>query len=163
MRKRANASLRAVDSVAGEAAAATGMRKRRRLFVTVDQEQPPVASGCSPTRHVAETIRTEEAKMQLFKRNREREAANIGAVVAEQASAAANQAGRMVEQGMEQAGKTYAAAREQGQQAADNASEALEDWRSTIETSVRAQPVTALIIAALAGMAFGALWRSGEK
>ncbi|WP_457798925.1 hypothetical protein [Methylocystis sp. S23] len=101
--------------------------------------------------------------MQLFKRNREREAANIGAVVAEQASAAANQAERMVEQGMEQAGRTLAAAREQGRQVADDASEALEDWRSTIETSVRAQPLTALAVAALAGLALGALWRTGEK
>jgi hypothetical protein len=101
--------------------------------------------------------------MQLFRRNRENQAANIGAVVAEQASNAANQAGRMVEQGVEQANKTLASAREQGKQVAENASEALDDWRSTIESSVRAQPVTALFLAALAGMAFGALWRSGEK
>jgi hypothetical protein len=107
--------------------------------------------------------RTEEADMQLFKRNRERDAENIGAVVAQQASSAADQAGRMVEQGMDQASKTFAAAREQGQQVAESASEAMEDWRTTIESSVRAQPVTALVIAALAGMAFGALWRTGSK
>jgi ElaB/YqjD/DUF883 family membrane-anchored ribosome-binding protein len=101
--------------------------------------------------------------MQLFKRNRERDAENIGAVVAQQAASAADQAGRMVEQGMDQASKTLAAAREQGQQVAESAGEAMEDWRATIESSVRAQPVTALVIAALAGMAFGALWRTGSK
>ncbi|WP_442755010.1 hypothetical protein ACNHKD_18830 [Methylocystis sp. JAN1] len=101
--------------------------------------------------------------MQLFKRNRERDAENIGAMVAQQASSAADQAGRMVEQGMEQATKTLAAAREQGQQVADSASDAIEDWRTTIESSVRAQPFTALALAAIAGMALGALWRTGEK
>lgn len=101
--------------------------------------------------------------MQLFKRNRERDAENIGAVVAQQASNAANQAGRMVEQGMEQATKTLAAAREQGQQVADSASEAIEDWRATVESAVRAQPIAALAFAALAGIALGALWRTGEK
>lgn len=101
--------------------------------------------------------------MQLFKRNRERDAENIGAVVAQQASSAADQAGRMVEQGMDQAGRTLSAARDQGQQIADSASEAVEDWRETIESSVRAQPMTALLLAAVAGMAFGALWRTGSK
>lgn len=101
--------------------------------------------------------------MQLFKRSRDSEAANIGAVVAEQASGAADQAGRMVEQGIDQASRTMAAAREQGQQAAESAGEALEDWRTTVETSVRAQPIASLFVAALVGMAFGAFWRTGEK
>jgi len=100
--------------------------------------------------------------MQLFRR-REREAGNIGAVVAQRASTAADQAGRMVEQGMDQASRALESAREQGAQMTENASDAMEDWRATIEDSVRAQPITALALAAIAGLAIGALWRTGTK
>ncbi|WP_363350931.1 hypothetical protein [Methylocystis echinoides] len=101
--------------------------------------------------------------MQIFKRNRERDARDIGGVVARQASAAADQAQRMMEEGVDQANRAIATAREQGAQVAENAGEAMEEWRSSLETAVRAQPIAALAIAAVAGLAIGALWRSGER
>lgn len=102
--------------------------------------------------------------MQLFRRNRS-ESMNddMSAVMAQQASAAADQAQRLVGEGVEQASRALSAAREQGEQITENASEALSEWRSTVESAVRAQPVTALALAAIAGLAFGALLRSGEK
>lgn len=101
--------------------------------------------------------------MQIFRRNRERAASDIGGVVAEQASAAADQAQRLMEEGVSQANRALATAREQSAQMAEDAGEAMQEWRSTLETAVRAQPITALALAAVAGLAIGALWRSGEK
>lgn len=101
--------------------------------------------------------------MQIFKRNRERDARELGGVVSQQASAAAEQAQRLMDEGVTQASKTLAAAREQGAELSETASEALGEWRSSVESAVRAQPITALAIAALAGLAFGAFWRTGEK
>ncbi len=101
--------------------------------------------------------------MQIFRRNRERDMREIGGVVSQQASAAAEQAQRFAEQGMDQASRALSAAREQGQQLTEDANEALGEWRSTVESAVRAQPITALALAALAGLAFGALFKTGEK
>ncbi len=101
--------------------------------------------------------------MQIFRRNRERDIRDIGGVVSQQASAAADQAQRLAEQGMDQASRALSAAREQGQQLTEEANEALGEWRSSVESAVRAQPITALALAALAGLAFGALFRSGQS
>jgi ElaB/YqjD/DUF883 family membrane-anchored ribosome-binding protein len=102
--------------------------------------------------------------MQLFRRNRsENVNDDMSAMMAQQASAAADQAQRIVGEGVDQAGRAIAAARQQGQQVAEDAGEALSEWRSTVETAVRAQPVTALALAAIAGMAIGAFLRAGEK
>jgi ElaB/YqjD/DUF883 family membrane-anchored ribosome-binding protein len=101
--------------------------------------------------------------MQIFRRNRERDIRDIGGVVSQQASAAADQAQRLAEQGMDQASRALSAAREQGAQLTDEANEALGEWRSSVESAVRAQPITALALAALAGLAFGALFRSGQS
>jgi ElaB/YqjD/DUF883 family membrane-anchored ribosome-binding protein len=101
--------------------------------------------------------------MQIFRRNRERDVQDIKGVVSEQASAAADQAQRLMDEGMTQASRALSAAREQGQQLSEDASEALGEWRTTVEGAVRAQPITALALAALAGLAFGALFRTGEK
>lgn len=106
--------------------------------------------------------------MQLFRRNRS-EGTNddMSAVMAQQASAAADQAQRLIGEGAEQASRALASAKEQGQQVAqqvaEDASEALSEWRSTVETAVRAQPVTALALAAIAGLAIGAFLRTSEK
>jgi ElaB/YqjD/DUF883 family membrane-anchored ribosome-binding protein len=98
--------------------------------------------------------------MQLFRRNRSG-ANETSAAVAQQASAAAEQVGKMVEQGVDRANAAIAVARERGEQVAERTTEALEDWRGSLETSVRAQPMTAIMIAAMAGMAFGAFLRMG--
>jgi ElaB/YqjD/DUF883 family membrane-anchored ribosome-binding protein len=68
----------------------------------------------------------------------------------------------MLEESADQATQAVADARERGEQAMEAASESFADFRSTIESSVRAQPITALAIAAVAGLAFGALLRSGR-
>lgn len=101
--------------------------------------------------------------MQIFRRNRERDLQDIGGVVSQQASAAAEQAQRLVEQGKDQASRALSAAREQGAQLSEDANEALGEWRSSVESAVRAQPITALALAALAGLAFGALFRTSDK
>jgi len=102
--------------------------------------------------------------MQLFRRNRsDRMSDDMSAAMAQQASAATQQAQRLVDEGVEQASRALATAREQGGQIAEDASEALGEWRANVESMVRAQPVTALALAALAGLAVGALLRSGEK
>jgi ElaB/YqjD/DUF883 family membrane-anchored ribosome-binding protein len=107
--------------------------------------------------------RAEGVDMQIFRRNRERDVQNISGVVSQQASAAAEQAQRLMDQGMEQASQALTAAREQGAQLSEEAGEALGEWRASVESAVRAQPITALALAALAGLAFGALFRTGEK
>lgn len=101
--------------------------------------------------------------MQIFRRNRERDVQEIGGVVSQQATAAAEQAQRLMEQGMTQAGQAISAAREQGAQLSEEAGEALGEWRASVESAVRAQPITALALAALAGLAFGALFRTSDK
>jgi ElaB/YqjD/DUF883 family membrane-anchored ribosome-binding protein len=102
----------------------------------------------------------EDSHMQLFRR---KDGANeTSAAVAQQASATAEQVGKMVEQGVDRANAALAVARERGEQAAERTAEALEDWRGNLETSVRAQPMTALMIAAAVGMAFGAFLRMGS-
>jgi ElaB/YqjD/DUF883 family membrane-anchored ribosome-binding protein len=107
--------------------------------------------------------KAEGVDMQIFRRNRERDMGDIRGVVAQQASTAAGQAQRMMEEGVDQANRALATAREQGAQVAENAGEAMQEWRSTLESAVRAQPITALALAAVAGLAIGALWRTGEK
>lgn len=100
--------------------------------------------------------------MQLFKRNRDG-AKETGAAVAEQASTAAQQAERFLDQGIKNASAAVSTARERGEQAAERSGEVLEEYRSAIESSVRSQPMTSLFLAALAGIAFGALWRSARR
>lgn len=101
--------------------------------------------------------------MQIFRRNRERDVRDIGGVMAQQASAAADQAQRLVDEGVSQANRALAAAQEQGAEVADNAAETLSEWRGSVESAVRAQPLTALALAALAGIAIGAFWSAGAR
>jgi ElaB/YqjD/DUF883 family membrane-anchored ribosome-binding protein len=103
----------------------------------------------------------EDSHMQLFRRNRDG-ANETSAAVAQQASASAEQVGKMVEQGVDRANAALATARERGEQAAERTAEALEDWRGNLETTVRAQPMASLFIAGLVGMAFGAFLRMGS-
>lgn len=98
--------------------------------------------------------------MPLFRRNKDY-ASSLNSA-ARQAISASDQLGRMTQEGVDQASAALANAREQSQQAAENASEAFSDLRATVETSVRAQPITALLIAAAAGMAVGAFLRPGK-
>ncbi|HEY8160693.1 MAG: hypothetical protein ACR650_15100 [Methylocystis sp.] len=96
--------------------------------------------------------------MQLFRRNRD----TAGSAAARRAISASNQLGRLAEKGADQASATLANVREQSREAVETAGESLSDLRSTIETSIREQPITALLIAAIAGAAFGAFLRPGK-
>ncbi len=97
--------------------------------------------------------------MQLFRRNKDTAVSEA----AQRAISASDQLGRIAQKGADQATATLANVREQGREAAETASESFADLRSTIETSIREQPMTALFIAAIAGAAFGAFLRSGNK
>jgi ElaB/YqjD/DUF883 family membrane-anchored ribosome-binding protein len=87
--------------------------------------------------------------------------------VASQASDAANRMGDRVEQGVDQAKAAIATAQERGREIAADTSEMIGEYRSTIEDSVRAQPLLALGVAAFAGFLiggfWGGFWRSGTR
>jgi ElaB/YqjD/DUF883 family membrane-anchored ribosome-binding protein len=130
------------------------------MYAHPEQPSAPAVDGDDHDRG----RRSRGVEMQLFRRNRsDRMSDDMSAVMAQQASAATQQAQRLVDEGVEQASRALATAREQGAQVAEDASEALGEWRANVESMVRAQPVTALALAALAGLAVGALLRSGEK
>ena len=100
--------------------------------------------------------------MQLFRRSKEGPK-DVASEAGRHAVAAANEFSRIVEQGIDQAANALSDVSESGKQATDSARKAATDVRSSLETSVRAQPITALLIAAAVGMAFGALIRPGRE
>ncbi len=90
-------------------------------------------------------------------------ASDMTGAIAEQASTAAEQMGRVVQQGVGRANAALSAVTERGGQAAERTGEVLGNFRSAIETSARAQPTTTVMLAALAGFVFGAFWRMGSR
>jgi hypothetical protein len=74
----------------------------------------------------------------------------------------AQQAGSAVQQGVGQANAAIGAVTERTGQVAERTGEVLGNFRSAVETSARSQPTTTVLLAALAGFAFGALWRMGR-
>jgi hypothetical protein len=87
----------------------------------------------------------------------------ISGAIASQASSAAEQMGRVVQQGVGRANAAISAVTERGGQAAERTGEVLGNFRSAIETSARSQPTTTVALAALAGFVFGAFWRMGSR
>jgi hypothetical protein len=87
----------------------------------------------------------------------------ISGAIANQASSAAEQMGRVVQQGVGRANAAISAVTERGGQAAERTGEVLGNFRSAIETSARSQPTTTVALAALAGFVFGAFWRMGSR
>lgn len=90
-------------------------------------------------------------------------ARDMGGAIVEQASSAAEQVGRAVQQGVGKANAAISAVSERSGRAAEQTGEVLGNFRSAIETSARAQPVTTVALAALAGFVFGAFWRMGSR
>jgi hypothetical protein len=82
--------------------------------------------------------------------------------IAEQASNAAEQMGRAVQQSVGRANAALTAVTERSGQAAQRTGEVLGNFRSAIETSARSQPTTTVMLAALTGFIFGAFWRIGR-
>lgn len=85
----------------------------------------------------------------------QRNETDIAGSIAEQASSMAQQAGSAVQQGV-------GAVTERSGRLAESAGQVLGNFRSAVETSARSQPTTTVILAALAGFAFGAIWRTGR-
>jgi ElaB/YqjD/DUF883 family membrane-anchored ribosome-binding protein len=71
--------------------------------------------------------------------------------------------GRLAEQGADQANAALATAKERGKELAADTTEMIGEYRSTLEDSVRAQPLMALAVAAFAGLIIGGFWRSGSR
>jgi len=88
---------------------------------------------------------------------------DVSGAIAEQASSAAGQMGRVVEQGVGKANAALSAVTERSGQAAERTGEVLGNFRNAIETSARSQPTTTVFLAALAGFVFGAFWRMGSR
>ncbi len=89
-------------------------------------------------------------------------ASDMSGAIAEQASTAAEQIGRTVQQGVGRANAALNAVTERSGRAAERTGEVLGNFRSAIETSARSQPTTTVALAALAGFIFGAFWRIGR-
>jgi glyceraldehyde-3-phosphate dehydrogenase/erythrose-4-phosphate dehydrogenase len=87
----------------------------------------------------------------------------ISGAIANQASSAAEQMGRVVQQGVGRANAALSAVTERSGKAAERTGEVLGNFRSAIETSARSQPTTTVALAALAGFVFGAFWRMGSR
>ena len=90
-------------------------------------------------------------------------ASDMTGAIAQQASTAAEQVGRVVEQGVGRANAALNAVTERSGKAAERTGEVLGNFRSAIETSARSQPTTTVMLAALAGFVFGAFWRMGSR
>jgi hypothetical protein len=102
------------------------------------------------------------AHFQNTPRDLRNESTGIAGGIAEQASSMAKQAGSAVQQGVGQANAAIGAVTERTGQAAERTGEVLGNFRSAVEASARSQPTTTVLLAALAGFAFGAIWRMGR-
>lgn len=89
-------------------------------------------------------------------------ASDMSGAIAEQASTASEQVGRVVQQGVGRANAAFNAVTERSGRAAERTGEVLGNFRSAIETSARSQPTTTVALAAFAGFIFGAFWRMGR-
>jgi hypothetical protein len=99
------------------------------------------------------------AHIQSTPREQRNDSTGITGAISEQASSMAKQAGSAVQQG---ANAAIGAVTERSGQVAERTGEVLGNFRSAVETSARSQPTTTVLLAALAGFAFGALWRMGR-
>lgn len=105
----------------------------------------------------------EERNIQRQQHNGHGAGSDMTGAIAEQASSAAEQMGRAVQQGVGRANAAINAVSERSGRAAERTGEVLGNFRSAIETSARSQPTTTVALAALAGFVFGAFWRMGSR
>lgn len=103
------------------------------------------------------------ALLQNTPREQQNAANGIAANITDQAASMAKKAGDAIQEGVGQANAAIGAVTERTGQMAERTGEVVSDLRSAIETSTKSQPTTALLLAALAGFAFGALWRIGRQ
>lgn len=102
------------------------------------------------------------AHIQSTPREQRNESSGIASAITDQASSMAKQAGSAVQQGIGQANAAIGAVTERTGQVAERTGEVIGNFRSAVETSARSQPAMTVLLAALAGFAFGAIWRMGR-
>jgi hypothetical protein len=90
-------------------------------------------------------------------------ASEASEALGQQASNAAEQMGRVVEQGVGKANAALSSVTEQSGKAAERTGEVIGNFRSALETSAKSQPTTTVLLAAFVGFVFGSLWRIGSR
>jgi hypothetical protein len=90
-------------------------------------------------------------------------AGEAAGAIAQQASTAAEQMGRAVQQGVGRANAALSAVSEHSGDAAQRTGEVIGNFRSALETSARSQPGATVALAAIAGFVLGAFWRMGSR
>ena len=80
--------------------------------------------------------------------------------VADKAAALADRAGAKIDEAMDSAGSVAMAASDKAREATATTEAVAGNLKSAIDKSLKDQPMTTLALAALAGLAIGALWKS---
>jgi hypothetical protein len=122
------------------------------------KEQPDAPSVNLPSL----TLEDAMAHIQSTTRELQNAGNGIAANISDQAESMAKQAGSTIQEGVGQANAAIGAVTERTGQMAERTGEVVGNFRSAIETSARSQPTTTVLLAALAGFAFGAIWRMGR-
>lgn len=87
-------------------------------------------------------------------------ARDIAGQVADKAADLASQAGNKIDEALGGASELVKAAADKGREASAQAEEVASNFKRALDRSVKEQPMTTLALAALAGVAVGALWKS---
>ncbi len=87
-------------------------------------------------------------------------ARQVAGQVVDKAAEFADRAGVKIDEALNSATAVAKAATDKGKQAADQADEVASNLKTAIDKSLKDQPMTTLALAALAGIAIGALWKS---
>lgn len=80
--------------------------------------------------------------------------------MADKAAEYAQKAGSKIDETLEGATSVARAATQKGRQASAQAEEVASNFKQAVDKSLKQQPMTTLALAALAGVAIGALWKS---
>jgi|CXWK01.1.fsa_nt_gi ElaB/YqjD/DUF883 family membrane-anchored ribosome-binding protein len=87
-------------------------------------------------------------------------ARQVAGQVVDKAAEFADRAGVKIDEALNTAGAVAKAATDKGREATAQADEVASNLKVAIEKSLKDQPMTTLALAALAGIAIGALWKS---
>lgn len=82
------------------------------------------------------------------------------ATVAGKAAELADRAGAKIDEAMESAGAVAKSATDKAREASEHTEAVAGNLKAAIDKSLKDQPMTTLALAALAGLAIGALWKS---
>jgi len=87
---------------------------------------------------------------------------NAASAIASTAGNIGEQVGRTFQKTVDNANSAMNAVAEKGEGIAERTGEAAGNLRTAMESSVRSQPMTTLMLAASAGFLLGALWKTGK-